>query len=101
MSAFSLQLIPLPGSIKLVMEVLDGISLILAIWLLTIVWRGITLTPVLFVHGVVFVIEHPIHQAVILDALVVPLGSLVKLIARSLFNQRSAYAAWRCLWTMR
>jgi hypothetical protein len=37
MSAFSLQLIPLPGSIKLVMEVLDGISLILAIWLLTIV----------------------------------------------------------------
>ncbi|HYU74276.1 MAG TPA: hypothetical protein VEL31_16520 [Ktedonobacteraceae bacterium] len=101
MSAFYLQLISLPGSIKLVMEVLDGISLVLAVWLFVIVWRGVTPAPALFVHGVVFIVERPMHQAVMLDTLVVPLGSLVKLVVRYLFNQRSAYAAWRFLWTVK
>jgi len=101
MSTLYFQLITLPGSIKLVMEILDGTSLLLAIWLFIIVWRGVTPTSALYVHGVVFVVERPMHHAMMLDMLVVPLGSLVKLVARYLFNQQSAYAAWRFLWTVK
>ncbi len=90
-------------ALKVAFEGLDFVALVLAIHLFLTAWRGYFSTPgaTTCVHGVVFMVERPMHQAVMIDTLFVPLGSLIGFVAHRLFSQQGAYAAWRLLWTMK
>ncbi len=90
-------------ALKVAFESLDFVALVLAIHLFITAWRGYFSTPgaTTCVHGVVFMVERPMHQAVMIDTLFVPLGSLISFVARHLFNKQSTYAAWRLVWTVK